>query len=72
MKSVVKAGKLANGYEADKGIVVHAIEDDNCYAGSTKAAMCGARPRVSWSERTLSVSCSKCLKKLNIIKHEKN
>lgn len=62
MKTMVKNGRLANGYERGKGGLVHAVDDDNSYAGK---ALCGTAPSVSWSDRpNLKVTCSKCLKKL--------
>lgn len=41
MKAVSKAGRLANGYEADQGRVVHLVEDENSYAGKS---LCGTSP----------------------------
>jgi hypothetical protein len=61
MKTMVKVGKLSNGYERDKQTVTHAVEDSNSYAGK---ALCGTRPKIAWSERLdQAVTCPKCLKK---------
>lgn len=61
MKAAVKAGKLSNGLENDKGKVVHFVED----LGMNTRSLCGTRPANQWSERELlEVNCEKCIKKL--------
>lgn len=57
-KGAVKAGKLANGYERDKGKIVHIVESGD--------ALCGTpRPKNQWSYRELGeATCPKCIKKL--------
>jgi hypothetical protein len=54
-----KAGRLANGWEADKGTVYHAKP-----CGSF-AALCGTTPGMDWAyEEGDAVTCPRCLKKL--------
>ncbi len=53
----VKNGKLANGFERDKGRVIHIIEGGG--------SLCGARPVNGWSERHIKeASCNRCIAKL--------
>jgi hypothetical protein len=62
MKYGVKAGKLASGAERGKGSVVHAIDtDSDLYL---QEALCGARPKIQWSERGGQTTCSKCILEL--------
>jgi len=59
MFKVVKAGKLANGAEKGKGLIVHLSEYS--YYGP---ALCGAIPAIQWNERPeKEVTCKKCLKR---------
>jgi len=60
MKTMVKAGKLANGAERGKGKIVHLVPDENSYAYKS---LCGEVPAIQWSDRPdLNVTCKKCLK----------
>jgi hypothetical protein len=55
---VIKAGKLANGFERGKGSIVHLSKSS--YYGP---ALCGAVPAIQWIERNeREVTCAKCLK----------
>lgn len=56
----VKAGKLANGLELDKGRVVHIVESGE--------ALCRTKPPANqWSERDLKdATCPKCIRRLRI------
>lgn len=65
MKFAVKAGKLSNGAERDKGHVIHAIPCEG--VPYLQKALCGAAPRIQWSERENVESkdiCPKCLKRM--------
>lgn len=55
----VKAGRLANGWERDKGRVVHVVEGGD--------ALCRTKPPANqWSERPLTdANCPKCIAQLN-------
>ena len=60
MKTVIKAGKLANGAEKGKGKVVHLVDDNTIYCCK---AICGTEPAIQWIERPdLTPTCKKCLK----------
>lgn len=61
----VKTGRCANGFERDKGRVVHLAEVFCCGSPSWRPALCGAKPgRLSagWSELPLAyrVTCKRC------------
>ena len=68
MKIIAKyrGGKLANGFERDKGKIIHALIEPNY------TAICGVKPgkkSVGWLpfDKSLPlelVNCKKCLKKL--------
>lgn len=59
MKRLIKAGKLANGFERGKGQVVHLVPDGASYCGN---AVCGSRPAVQWTDAGHAlVTCKKCL-----------
>lgn len=68
MKTAVKAGKLANGWERGKGRVVHLIDTKkDLYM---QKALCGEQPAIQWTEREdAQPTCSKCLKHFNEGKH---
>lgn len=64
MFKVVKAGKLANGAERGKGLIVHLSESNYC-----GLALCGTSPRIQWSVRSESeVNCKKCLKLVKVLR----
>lgn len=66
MKAVKKAGKLANGFERDRGTITHLVEDDNATYGKS---LCGTRPAMQWTtvENPQSI-CKKCLDKVGVFK----
>lgn len=67
--SVVKAGKLSNGFERDKGKVIHLVEVPSLGSAYLQKALCGAQPSIQWSEREgQPATCPKCLKRLNEVK----
>ena len=59
MKSVVKAGTLANGFERKRGIVVHVVDSEKPYL---EWSLCKVRPKNQWSVVADEVNCPKCLK----------
>lgn len=66
MKKLVKSGKLANGYERDKGRVAHFVPDGNTYAGP---ALCGTAPSNQWVEvKDFSRDCPRCARAIAILK----
>jgi hypothetical protein len=71
MKKVVKAGKLANGFELGKGKIVHLVDSDKEIDLYCRDSLCGERPAISWTEVDCEVTCSKCLRKLKILQEGK-
>lgn len=68
--SVVKMGRLANGFEKDHGVVRHAINKKKYFWGTHSPALCGTRPgkrSVGFvnDDDITEITCPKCLKKLN-------
>ncbi len=61
MKAGVKAGKLANGFERDRGKVIHALPTNfEIYDGP---AVCGAQPKITWNYKLqYQINCPKCRK----------
>jgi hypothetical protein len=54
-KTVIKAGRLSNGFELGKGKVVHLADNDYI-------ALCGSKPAITFTEVSRDISCAKCLK----------
>lgn len=62
---VKKAGKLANGWERGKGTIIHVVEADPEHHLIMQEALCGAQPKIQWTEVDSPKDlCPKCAKKL--------
>lgn len=70
MKTAIKSGRAFNGFEKDRGVIVHFVEslpDGSCsgsYWGGK--ALCGTTPGIrgnGWHEVDTVVTCDKCIKK---------
>lgn len=60
MKKVIKAGKLANGFERGKGKIVHLVFDEGIYYGPS---LCGEVAAIQFIEVIdKEVTCKKCIK----------
>jgi len=66
MKTAIKSGRAFNGFERDKGSVVHFVEPlpkgTAGYWGN--AALCGAKPGIrgnGWHEVDTVATCEKCI-----------
>jgi hypothetical protein len=60
-QAMVLLGRLANGFEMDHGIRIHAVKLDS------RRALCGAEPgrrSVGWNREVKPVTCPRCMKKL--------
>lgn len=67
-KNVIKSGRAWNGFERDKGKIVHLTEPlpENVCGYWGNKALCGAEPGKrsnGWIEVTGPANCPKCLKK---------
>jgi hypothetical protein len=69
MKGAALMGRLANGNEADSGVLVHLVSDGTQHYGGGKA-LCGAQPgrrSGGWDVDHYSgrgATCQRCLAKL--------
>lgn len=60
-----KAGSLRTGIARDRGDIWHAVEGDKPYGDDTGPALCGTRPRLTWSSHEGDeVTCPRCLDRL--------
>lgn len=68
MKTAIKSGRAFNGFEKDRGIIVHLVEPlpPNCTGDWFTKALCGAEPGRrgnGWQEVDSVVTCDKCIRK---------
>ncbi|MEO6522232.1 MAG: hypothetical protein ABIN91_11180 [Mucilaginibacter sp.] len=70
LKTAVKSGRAFNGFENDRGKIVHLVPPMPYMCGGYwgDKSLCGIHPgrrSNGWSEVNRDVTCPKCIKKIN-------
>lgn len=72
--SVVKMGRLTDGFQKDHGVVRHAMMEESYCWGTHSKALCGSKPGrrsvgfVNDPDIT-DITCKPCLKKIEKLNH---